>query len=314
MSAAQKTLVERLRDPTMMKRWWDQYGWEAADEIERLQSFCSAVLAGTTKEGLYNGVSPDDLYHEIVCREGCAPPTFEAADKIERLRAALVELEEQLASAVGGPYVERLREIIGLALTGRPLSERHHDADRASISAMAPAAVVPHGDAFPPEGVEAAAGASIEGPFLVADNGSQGEHRYRTLVQGISRWTLDPQEALWFARQRDAQLYAAEDEDAWCILPVSRGIAGEPEPQSHDAPPGGSPQGSRTGSALAVTRARQIDGDAADPPVNTITELCDRLDRIDRIAHDTMLKATERLRQIMECSGGFAKIPGGPKP
>lgn len=31
-----KTLVERLRDPLLMLRWWDHYGLEAADEIERL--------------------------------------------------------------------------------------------------------------------------------------------------------------------------------------------------------------------------------------------------------------------------------------
>lgn len=32
-----QTLVERLRDPVLMQRWWDQYGTEAADEIERLR-------------------------------------------------------------------------------------------------------------------------------------------------------------------------------------------------------------------------------------------------------------------------------------
>jgi hypothetical protein len=30
-------LIKRLRDPVAMRRWWDQYGYEAADEIERLR-------------------------------------------------------------------------------------------------------------------------------------------------------------------------------------------------------------------------------------------------------------------------------------
>jgi len=30
-------LVKRLRDPVMMKRWWDQYGMDAADRIEQLE-------------------------------------------------------------------------------------------------------------------------------------------------------------------------------------------------------------------------------------------------------------------------------------
>ena len=30
-------LVKRLRDPVMMRAWWDQYGMEAADRIEQLE-------------------------------------------------------------------------------------------------------------------------------------------------------------------------------------------------------------------------------------------------------------------------------------
>jgi hypothetical protein len=31
-------IVKRLRDPEQMKRWWDQYGMEAADKITQLQT------------------------------------------------------------------------------------------------------------------------------------------------------------------------------------------------------------------------------------------------------------------------------------
>jgi len=30
-------LVKRLRDPVMMRAWWDQYGMEAADRIEQIE-------------------------------------------------------------------------------------------------------------------------------------------------------------------------------------------------------------------------------------------------------------------------------------
>lgn len=60
------------------------------------------------------------------------------------------------------------------------------------------------------------------GPFVVGDGGSHGEHRFRTLDQGMPKWTVDLDEALQFARRKDAELFAAEDEDAWVILPVGR--------------------------------------------------------------------------------------------
>lgn len=60
------------------------------------------------------------------------------------------------------------------------------------------------------------------GPFVVADGGSTGENRFRTMNQGMSAWTLDIDEALQFARRKDAETFAAEDEDAWQILPVPR--------------------------------------------------------------------------------------------
>jgi ribA/ribD-fused uncharacterized protein len=60
------------------------------------------------------------------------------------------------------------------------------------------------------------------GPFVVANAGSyDGQNKYRTLeLGGMSGWTPRMEEALWFARRRDAERFAADDEDAWRILPV----------------------------------------------------------------------------------------------
>lgn len=44
---------------------------------------------------------------------------------------------------------------------------------------------------------------------------------YRTLEQGVPVWTPDREKALHFARRRDAELFCAEDEDAWHIYPVA---------------------------------------------------------------------------------------------
>lgn len=41
---------------------------------------------------------------------------------------------------------------------------------------------------------------------------------YRTVVDGCITWVKDPWEALWFCRRQDAERFAAEDEDAWCIV------------------------------------------------------------------------------------------------
>lgn len=59
-----------------------------------------------------------------------------------------------------------------------------------------------------------------EGPFVVADGGVTGENRFRTMKDGMSAWTIDFDEALQFARRKDAEAFAAEDEDAWQIIPV----------------------------------------------------------------------------------------------
>jgi hypothetical protein len=63
---------------------------------------------------------------------------------------------------------------------------------------------------------------SLEGPFVVADGGGTGENRFRTMKDGCSAWTLDFEDALQFARRKDAETFAADDEFAWQILPVPR--------------------------------------------------------------------------------------------
>jgi hypothetical protein len=64
----------------------------------------------------------------------------------------------------------------------------------------------------------------------VADAGNRaGEHRFRTLKQGMSAWTNDIDEALQFARRKDAELYCAEDEDAWHIYTVPKQVKTSPE-------------------------------------------------------------------------------------
>lgn len=57
--------------------------------------------------------------------------------------------------------------------------------------------------------------------WVVADGGGHGESRFRTLEQGMPVWTIDPAEALQFARRQDAELFAAEDDDAWQILNIA---------------------------------------------------------------------------------------------
>ncbi len=59
-------------------------------------------------------------------------------------------------------------------------------------------------------------------PWVVTDGShSIGETKFRTLDEhGIPKWTLDPQEALQFARRQDAELFCKEDEDAWGIVQI----------------------------------------------------------------------------------------------
>lgn len=56
--------------------------------------------------------------------------------------------------------------------------------------------------------------------------GNAGRTGWRALGDfGFSTWTDDVDAALQFARRRDAEAFAAEDEDAWCILTVNEAVA-----------------------------------------------------------------------------------------
>ena len=51
--------------------------------------------------------------------------------------------------------------------------------------------------------------------WLVEDGSGR---RYRTMEQGLIVWTDDPLKAIRFARRADAELFAAEDDQAWRIV------------------------------------------------------------------------------------------------
>lgn len=53
--------------------------------------------------------------------------------------------------------------------------------------------------------------------WLVEDAGSGPQPRYRTIEQGMPVWTTDPNKAIRFARRSDAEMFCAEDEDAWRV-------------------------------------------------------------------------------------------------
>jgi hypothetical protein len=73
-----------------------------------------------------------------------------------------------------------------------------------------------------------------ESGWLV-ENGKSGEElRYRTMEQGLPVWTTDNLKALRFARRVDAELFAAEDEDAWRV--AEHVWHGGPEYCPHAAP------------------------------------------------------------------------------
>ncbi len=65
------------------------------------------------------------------------------------------------------------------------------------------------------------------------ENGKKGDAlRYRNMEQGIPTWTADHDEALRFSRRKDAEKFAAEDEDAWRIVEhiFDDGIPQHPQP------------------------------------------------------------------------------------
>ena len=50
------------------------------------------------------------------------------------------------------------------------------------------------------------------------ENGKSGRDlRYRTMEQGLTAWTEDHHKAIRFARRVDAEMFCAEDMDAWRI-------------------------------------------------------------------------------------------------
>lgn len=51
----------------------------------------------------------------------------------------------------------------------------------------------------------------------LVERGGNGTPMYRTLEQGLPVWTPDSLKALRFARREDAELFAAEDDDAWLV-------------------------------------------------------------------------------------------------
>ena len=55
--------------------------------------------------------------------------------------------------------------------------------------------------------------------WLVENGKSGSELRYRTIGEnGWPIWTADNLRAIRFARRQDAEMFSAEDEDAWCIV------------------------------------------------------------------------------------------------
>lgn len=73
--------------------------------------------------------------------------------------------------------------------------------------------------------------AGTEAGWVVANALEGAEQRFRRWGQVGPEWTADRDAALWFARRSDAEAFAAEDEDAWRILPVSA-LASHPAGQS----------------------------------------------------------------------------------
>lgn len=52
----------------------------------------------------------------------------------------------------------------------------------------------------------------------LVERGDSGPPRYRTMEQGSIVWTDDVNKALRFARRQDAEMFCAEDADAWRVV------------------------------------------------------------------------------------------------
>ena len=55
--------------------------------------------------------------------------------------------------------------------------------------------------------------------WIVANGKEGGEVRYRSMDHACAIWVDAPEKALRFSRRADAELFAAEDEGAWLLLP-----------------------------------------------------------------------------------------------
>jgi len=69
---------------------------------------------------------------------------------------------------------------------------------------------------------------TMETGWLVENGKSFPDTRYRTIEFGLPAWTPDHLKAIRFARREDAEMFSAEDEDAWRI--VEHGWHVFPEP------------------------------------------------------------------------------------
>lgn len=87
--------------------------------------------------------------------------------------------------------------------------------DRPCIRA-AIAAALPH---LHPQPAELAEQQGVECGYVIADG--TGE-KFMAWGQVGPEWTADRSAALWLVRRADAEALAAENEDAWLILPVER--------------------------------------------------------------------------------------------
>lgn len=56
-----------------------------------------------------------------------------------------------------------------------------------------------------------------ESGWLVENGEDAPQIMYRTIEQGLPVWTADPNKAIRFARRADAEMFCAEDNEAWRV-------------------------------------------------------------------------------------------------